>query len=272
MSTISEQPETIKVLNRSLRIMDTLMEIKQPMGVNEIAKICGINLSTAFRILKTLKINGWVFQCEDDRYIPGEKISFVTEKNNFYMALKEVSFYVMNELTKRESQAMNLVVRQQNSCIILQQSRTNRLIDFVPPVGTSLPIHASAAGKLLTCELPDVLKKVIMETISFELLTPNTISRKNDFIMELEKVNEQHYAFDFHESIENGCCIAVPVRNKTGEIIAALSFSGIIGITDSEQLLYYLPILNQAAVDITEKLYVMKEEYLLDSEGDDNED
>ena len=62
----NQNPETIKMLDNALMILDALRVGSKKLGVNEIAKQCGINPSTAFRILKTLEVNGWVFQCGDD--------------------------------------------------------------------------------------------------------------------------------------------------------------------------------------------------------------
>ena len=54
----NQNPETIKMLDNALMILDALRVGSKKLGVNEIAKQCGINLSTAFRILKTLEVNG----------------------------------------------------------------------------------------------------------------------------------------------------------------------------------------------------------------------
>ena len=78
----NNQVEIIKMVERALTVLDLLRTSKERLGVNEIAKRCDLSPSTAFRILKTLEVTGWVFQLSDDRYIPGEKISFVTEKSN----------------------------------------------------------------------------------------------------------------------------------------------------------------------------------------------
>ena len=121
---------TVQALERGLKILELLMQEKRPMGVNEIAKCQGITPSAAYRILKTLEATGWSFQMSDDKYIPGEKLSYVTEKNNFHLALAEVAYPVMQELTAREILPMNLVVRQDRRFFILQQTRTNRYVDF----------------------------------------------------------------------------------------------------------------------------------------------
>ena len=258
---VQQNAEKVQTLDRALKILDSLMETTHPLGVNEISKMHEINPSAAHRILKTLQVNGWVYQCENDKYILGEKIAFVTEKDNFYMALSEVAYYVMKQLTEREGFPMNLVVKQRNKYFILQQTRTTRLADYVPPIGTSLPLHASAGGKILLCELPASLQKQIVDTISLEMMTPHTICKKKDFFEELERVKNQGYALDYHESIEGCCCVGVPVRGKSREIIAALSFSGITGITSKDQLLYYLPLLKEASQEISRRLFTLQEEY-----------
>ena len=164
----------------------------------------------------------------------------------------------MQELTAREILPMNLVVRQDRRFFILQQTRTERYVDFVAPVGSTLPLHASAGGKILLCELPEVLRAQFIDGIAFEAMTPNTICTKRAFLEELNRVRQQEYALDYFESLTHPCCVAVPVRSPEGEIYAALSFSGITDVTSREQLKYYLPQLREAADTITQRLFLLR--------------
>ena len=85
--------------------------------------------------------------------------------------------------------------------------------------------------------------------------TKHTITDPDQFRQELHKVAEQGYAIDYKESAENGSCIAVPVRSKDGNIIAAVSFSGFIGLTAETTLLGYISALKEASAEISQKLY-----------------
>lgn len=250
-----QSTDTIKMVERALTVLDTLRNRKEPMGVNEIAKTCSISLSTSFRILKTLEATGWVYQCNDDRYITGQKLSFMTDRNNLYLALKEISAITMNEYTWKYDKAMNLIVREYNSCYILQQSRTKNLVDYVPPINTVLPFYACAGGKILLSELPVILAEHIIEAGPMEPLTPYTITNPDEFWKELRTVAKQGYAIDHRESSENGSCISVAVRDHEGTIIAALSFSGFIGIENTDDLLQYVPYLKDASREITGNLF-----------------
>ncbi|MFN2305314.1 MAG: IclR family transcriptional regulator [Anaerolineales bacterium] len=256
MKELTEQGvETIKMVDRALTVLDKLRIERKCLGVNEIAKECGFNPSTTFRILKTLEMNGWVFQCSDGRYIAGEKLSFLIEKNNLYLALKDVAFFVMERYTIKHNQAMNLTVREGAHCYIIQQSRTKNLMDYIPPLNTDLPYYASAGGKILLSDLPISVVDEIILSREMLPLTRHTITDAEQFLQELRTVAKQGYAIDFKEAGENGSCIAVPVSDCEGNTIAALSFSGFIGIADRTELLQYVPSLTEAATEISQSLY-----------------
>ena len=247
--------ETIKVVDRALTVLDKLRPEQKGLGVNEIAKQCGFPPSSTFRILKTLELRGWVFKLSDDTYITGEKLSFALEKNNLFLALKDVASFVMGRYSKKHNKAMNLLVREGARCYILQQSRTDNLFDYIPPQYSELPYYASSGGKILHSELSSCLVDEIIASKPMLQLTEHTITDAEEFRQELQTVAKQGYAIDYKESAENGSCIAVPVRDNEGNIIAALSFSGFIGVTDIDTLLKFIPALKEASLEISQNLY-----------------
>lgn len=257
--------EKVKVLEKAITILDLIRESNRPLGVNEISRQCAVNLTTAFRILKTLKASGWVYQNENEKYIIGHKVSYVTERNNFYMALKEVAYYTMARLSLAASQAMNLIVRENDKCYILQQSRTEKIVDYVPPIGTVLPLYASAGGKVLLAALSGLIRDEVLSSIEYKPLTKYTITRRGALLEELDKCRAQGYAVDASESQDEGYCIAVPVYDKQGAVIAALSFSGMIGVVTQRETNYYLQLLKKASAEITENLF----QFLSEGGGDE---
>lgn len=250
-----EKAETIKMVECAMGVLDLLRTAKTPLGVNMVAKKCALNPSTAFRILKTLEKTGWVYQLDDGRYVCGQKLSFVTERNNFHMALSDAAKFIMEDCTAKNGLAMNLIVRHGADCHILQQSLTKSIINFVPPLHSVLPYYACGGGKVLLSELPEPLLDQILSVVRMEALTPYTITDPAEYRKVLKETAENGYAIDFQESSINGSCIAVPVRDKEGTIIASLSFSGLIGISDPEKLLKYVPILKETSQKITDSLY-----------------
>lgn len=249
------EPESIGILDSTARVLDLLNSSKEPLGVNSIAKACSLYPSSCFRILQTLRKTGWAYQMNDTRYISGSKLSFLTEKNSFLLALRDVSKFIMEECTSRHGIAMNLIVRNGTDCIILQQSLTKSLIDYTPPLDAVLPYYACGGGKVLLCELPEAEIRQLMSRHKIEALTPYTITDEGQYLAELKNVAERGYAIDFKESSIYGSCVAVPVRDKSGAIVASLSFTGLIGLSDPKFLLKYIPVLRDTSQRITTLLY-----------------
>ena len=86
-------------------------------------------------------------------------------------------------------------------------------------------------------------------------LTRHTITDPDEFWRVLRFTASHGYAFDDRESAESGSCIAVPIRDNEGTIIASLSFTGFVGIDNTDQLLEYLPALQEASKKISQTLY-----------------
>lgn len=179
---------------------------------------------------------------------------YPTNEACFHRQLREVAYYEMCRCTEEEHVAMNLVVRDHARCFIICQTRTERLIDYVPPIGTALPFHASACGKILLSELPEPILAEILNTIKLQKMTDNTITDRDAFMDELLSVRRSGYAVDHCESDPQGSCIAVPVRFYQNQIVAALSFSGFIGKITNTEIKRYAAVLTGASHSISDKL------------------
>lgn len=259
MSQVIEKPaeksETIKMVENAMTVLDVLRTTRDSIGVNSIAKLCNLTPSTAHRILKTLEMTGWAYQLSDDTYTTGQKLGFVTSRNNFYLALRDAAKMIMEECTGKYGMAMNLIVRNGSRCEIIEQSLTKSIINYVPPIHSVLPFYACGGGKILLCELPKPIVDGILSSSRLEPLTPYTVTDPDEYRRILKETAEKGYAIDFQESSINGSCIAVPIRDSEGTIVASLSFSGLIGITDPSRLLKYVPALQKASKEISENLY-----------------
>ena len=250
-----EKPETIKMVEQAMRVLNFLCAEKAPLGVNNIANRCSLNPSTCYRILKTLEKTGWVHQLGDNLYIPGQNVCFVTEKDNFYLALCDVSKLVMEQYTAKHGIAMNLIVRKGADCTIIQQTLPNTLANYVPPLHSTLPYYACGGGKVLLCELPGSLLEEILHTRKIENFTPYTVKNEEELRLELKKTADRGYAIDFQESSLNGSCVAVPVRDNEEIIVASLSFSGFVGLKKPDKLQQLVPALQEASERLTKRLY-----------------
>jgi DNA-binding IclR family transcriptional regulator len=91
-------------------------------------------------------------------------------------------------------------------------------------IGRRVPPHCTALGKILLAYDYEALERILAKG-SLPALTPNTITNPEVLKRELERVRSQGYAMDWEEFHEGTICVAAPVRNYRGRVVAAISVS-----------------------------------------------
>lgn len=245
----------IKTILNALDVLDLLRTSTEPVGVHTAARECNLNVATTFRIFKSLEDKGWAKQLQDGQYVAGKKIGFVTSNNNFFIALRDSSKLIMDAYTERYGIAMNLYVRDGAFCRLIGQSLTKSPINYLPPLNIVLPCYACASGKVLLSELSEIELDTILEMYKRENFTTYTITDKTSLREALIESKNNGFATEINELSIGGSCVSVPVRDLDENIIAALSFSGLMNLTDKEKLTDLVPVLQFASTKITTVLY-----------------
>jgi DNA-binding IclR family transcriptional regulator len=92
-------------------------------------------------------------------------------------------------------------------------------------VGKRVPAHSTSLGKAIMAHLSEEKVREILEEKGMEKNTENTITSIDKFLAHLKKVKKQGYAVDDEEQEEDIRCIAGPIFNHRGEVVAAFSIS-----------------------------------------------
>ena len=245
----------IMVIEKMVKVIEALSMEGSPVGVNELSRKVLLNGATTFRILRTLMDYGWIYQNSEGKYTIGYKLSLGFGMDKFYFMLKDVSYCVMRGLTDKVNEVTNLVVRQNENGLVLQQSRTSKMLDYVTAIGSIIPLYATSCGKVLLSELPEPLLDSLFSIMDFKPYTANTIADRTALSRDLQLVRERGYATDIGESLESASCISVAIRGPSNEIIAALSFTGILSALSPEKELYYFELLTEASKEISRILF-----------------
>jgi DNA-binding IclR family transcriptional regulator len=245
----------ILVIEKMIRIIDALGAEKSPIGVNELSRKLSLNGATTYRILRTLMDYGWIYQNGEGKYTIGYKLSLGFNMEKFYLVLKDISYCVMKGLTDQVNEAVNLVVRQNEKGIVLQQTRTSKMLDYVTAIDSVVPLYATSCGKILLSELPEYHLNSLLGIMDFKPITAHTITSQDEFSRHLQLVRERGYATDIGESLENASCISTAVRGPSDEIIAALSFTGILSELSPEKERYYFNLLQKASKEISKNMF-----------------
>jgi len=216
----------IKVLNKTLSILEILLQQGSAMNMTEISERLEIYPSTIHRILDTLKHWGYVEQDpKTQKYRLGLKLLELGMAKLQQMDLVKEATPYLKELVRKCNETVHLGVLEEGEVLYVAKEESSQTIRMISYVGKRAPLHCTALGKLLLAYLPEEERRKILEQKALPPLTENTITDKRELEKELAKVREQGFALDREENEKDVRCVAAPIRNYQGEVIAALSIS-----------------------------------------------
>jgi len=241
----------IKVLDKSLFILETLLQHSSSMSIMEISKKLKIYPSTIHRVLNTLKYRGYVEQNPaDQKYRLGLKLVELGMARYHQIDLVKEAHPFLKELINKCNETVHLGVLEEEEVLYLAKEESSQTIRMCSYVGKRAPVHCTALGKVLLAYLPEGERKKILCKKEFPRLTEKTITDKKELEKELSKVKKQGFALDRGENEKDVRCIAAPIRNYQGKVIAALSISSPAYRTNIDQQNH----LKEALIEITKKI------------------
>jgi DNA-binding IclR family transcriptional regulator len=182
----------------------------------------------------TLQTHGYLEQVKKtDKYMVGPKAfelgSVFTNSTDLVDAGKKI----LVELVEKTGFTAHLAILEKDSVLYLVNVEPDHLKYLFGAVGQRREVYHSALGKCLTAWLPEEQILKVMEKCTFEKYTENTIGSLEQFLEELKRVRQVGFAVDKEEKALGAHCLGAPVRNKQGDVIAAISVSG-YGVTDDK--------------------------------------
>ena len=194
--------------------------------MTEISEKLGLYPSTIHRILDTLKHWGYVEQePNNQRYQLGLKVIELGMAKLHQMDLAREATPYLKELVNQCNETIHLAILKEGEVLYLAKEESSQTIRMCSYVGKRAPIHCTALGKVLLAYLSEEKRKDILDKKGLPSLTEKTITNKKELEKELCKVREQGFALDRGEFEKDVRCIAAPIRNHQGKVIAAISIS-----------------------------------------------
>lgn len=225
MKQISAEASTNKALDRALLLLEHLATKGVSLNMSEITKFLSVNRATAQSIVNSLEAGNYVEKDpETGKYSLGYQMynygSMYRHKYPFLFAIEKHIQNLGNALNAK----INVMILKPNAIGLIILCKDVSLIPTMVH-GQILPAYASACGKLLLAYLEaDELQKTV-DSIAFSQFTPNTVTDKETLLCQLEEFRSKGYSYENEELVMKRGCIAAPIRDMSGKVIAAVSFS-----------------------------------------------
>jgi len=223
----ARDPNQVRVVVKTLRIMETLAQAKSSMHLGEIARTVGQPKSSAFRILSTLKQQGYVEQVAGtDAYGLTDRIALWT-RNKIEDTLRQTARPFLGRLLARFEETVNLAVFDSGQVRYVEILEGLRSIRANPTVNTVAPLHCTGLGKSMLAYLPPRESRQWLEANSpLQKYTEHTMTSLRALNNEFSRIRKQGIAHDNEEMEMGARCLAAPIFGPKGEPVAAISISG----------------------------------------------
>lgn len=222
-----EPQGSVVALRRGLSILDVFSKPSLELGVNELARMMGLHKSTVSRLCLTLEAAGFLKRDEStQRFSLGPRVYQLAGTPAQAMDLRATARPVLDELVASCRETASLTVVQGYDIVTIDVVDGLDAVRMNSQVGSRVKLHASAGAKALLAWMPESQLDEMLARNDFRRFTANTLADADELKRNLAEVRERGYSEDLEE-IEIGLrCVAAPVRDHEGKVLAGVSLSG----------------------------------------------
>ena len=221
------EKKIIQSIDRALQVLELFSLEKPEWGVTEISKALNIYKSNVHNILSTFAEKGFVKKdSKTDKYKLGIKffeLGSVVIKN---MDLRRIAHPYIEKLSKEFNETVHLGILDEGRVVSIEREESDKGLCSHIEIGRRTPLYCTAVGKAIMSYLSEEEINFIIKEKGLEKYTENTITNKEELEKEFLKIRKQGYAVDNMEHEEGVRCVAGPIRDYNGKVIASMSISG----------------------------------------------
>lgn len=214
----------VESLSRGLSVLFTLSESSSPLTLTELSDRLRLSKSSIQRLTFTLQQLGYLDRDEETKkYQLGQKVLSLGSSAMRNLDIRRAALPLLEKTSKEIGENVNLAILEGTEIIYIERIKTQQILNINLNVGSRLPVYCTSMGKVMLAFLHEDRLEEILEKIEFKPLTPYTIINEKDLRRELKKVKARGYAVSNEELSIGLRSVAAPVRNFTGEVIAAVN-------------------------------------------------
>ena len=238
----------------SVRLLKAFSEEQTEIGISDLAKRLGVAKSTVHRLAVTLVAQGMLEQNPDTgKYRLGIALFRLGSLVRRRMTLSNEARPLLRELREKVNETVHLAVLDGRDIMYVFNLESTQAIRMRSDVGVRKPAYCTAEGHaILAFHGGAAVEDVIRAGLPAR--TPQTITDGERLRKALEAVRQRGCAIEDEESEPGMRYIAAPIRNDTGEVIAAMGIAGPVSRLTKKALTSLIPHVVETAAAISARL------------------
>ena len=218
-------PRIVRSVKHAIELLRLLASGERALSLSDLARKSGLSKTSTFHLLRTLELEKFVAKDETGRY----RLSWGAYEIGSAVArsvdLSRTARPHLDRLAEASGEATLLGIIEGDSVLYIDRGQADRSLTMVANVGRRSSLHTNASGKLLLAFAPaETVDRIIdggLERRTFATITDPAILRK-----EIDTIRTRGFATCWQEQETGLNSIALPLRDYTGEVCAALTVAG----------------------------------------------
>ncbi|MEZ5649405.1 MAG: IclR family transcriptional regulator [Burkholderiaceae bacterium] len=244
-------PPKGSALLRAIEILEFVSQADRQPALSEICRAVDLPKATVFRILSTLEHAGYIGKEPGaKRYGCGARLHDLSLRVLQHSPGRAPRHAILEELVEQIGETCNLTVPDSHTVMYIDRVEAAWPLRVALGVGSRVPLYASASGKLFLSHMSKRSLERFVHSTPLVRYTEKTLTDPGGLMRALDDVRHHGYAIDDEEYLHGIRCLAVPVRDRDGAVVAALAAHGPVSRMEIGQVMTYLPALQRAAQDI----------------------
>ena len=228
MNYASKRPANlVQTIERVDNLLDRLSKAPRGLRLSKLAEQVGLPKGTTHRLVSSLAYFNYIKQDPSSgRYKLGFKLVKLGDMLLDQIDLRSESQPFLFELAQRSQEAAHLVVLDNDEALYIDKIQlSGQGLHMASPTGYRVPLYCTATGKAILAHLPPVEIERIIAERGLPRRTVHTITDAEQLKSQLQRIKHQGYAVDNEEHTEGVRCVAAPIHNMNGNLVAAASIS-----------------------------------------------
>ena len=217
---------TVDAAAKALELLSVFSFREPRLSLADLATRTGIPRATAFRLLSTLEQSGFLDKVHG-AYQLGIKCFVLGNIVAGGLDLRETARPHLAALREATRETTQIAILDHWQVVYLERMLSSMSVGYMRSrAGAILPAYCTGLGKTLLAYRPEAEVQAWAATQKFAALTPRTITSAKRLLKELAVIRERGYGLDEEEREKGVSCVAAPIANHTGDVVAAISVAG----------------------------------------------
>lgn len=222
MPIVETQPQSLSVSAKLLSVIEVFSAQEHALTLSEIARRTGMPLPTVYRFVGEWTAWGGLVRRADGKYILGTKLWEIGVQSPNLQILKNSAIPFLEDIVSETKQTAQLAILEGFDALYVEKIAARNSTVTISRVGNRLPLHATGVGLVFLAFagndfIDSYLSKPLRKFTSYTKTSPDEVRQR---ISDIRRMGLARAEQELHLGIYS---VAVPVKDRTGRTIAAIS-------------------------------------------------